>query len=316
MADSSFAFDVVIPVYNGAAYVSEAIESVLKQRPLPRAIIAVDDCSTDQTRSVLKKFGDKIKYISHEKNRGLPAARNTGIQAGDSDLIAFLDADDAWIEGKTGKQIKAFGEDPGIGLCYTDVVECDSKLNPIHPKRGFRKRRGEYVFSELFLKAFPIPPSTAMVRRRAIDVCGLFDESMLKAQDYECWLRIAMKFPVSCIPEALCLRRNNPNSITNTSSLEKESHYTLRAFDLCARAALKWNIQLPLNLQERKRLYFYRRLCESIKWHNGQAEIFFRGKLSDLGGLRLQERIELNLIKAKEKCGAAISGNVSFREEA
>jgi glycosyltransferase involved in cell wall biosynthesis len=310
MADSSFAFDVVIPVYNGAPYVAEAIESALKQRPLPRSIIVVDDCSTDQTRDVLEEFGDKIKYIRHEKNRGLPAARNAGVRAGDSDWIAFLDADDAWIEGKTGKQIKAFREHPEIGLCYTDVVECDSKLNPIHPKRGFRRRKGEHVFRELFIEAFPIPPSTAMVRREAMDVCGLFDESMLKAQDYECWLRIAMKFPISCIPEALCLRRNNPNSITNTSSLEKESYYTLRAFDLCAQAAAKWNIQLPLNIRERKRLYFYRRLCESIQWHNGQAEVFFRGKLSDLGGLRPQERIELNLIKAKEKCGAAFRRNI------
>jgi len=312
MSDSPFSFDVIIPVYNGDAYVSKAIESVLKQQPLPRAIIVVDDCSTDQTRSVVEEFGDKIKFIRHRKNRGLPAARNTGIQGGDSELIAFLDADDAWAEGKTEKQIKAFRDNPEIGLCYTDVVECDSRLNPIRPKRGFRRREGEYVFSELFLEAFPIPPSTAMVRREAFDVCGLFDESMLKAQDYECWLRIAMKFSISCIPEALCLRRNNPNSITNTSSLEKESHYTLRAFDLCAQAASKWNIQLPLNLQERKRLYFYRRLRESIKWHNDQAVIFFQGKLSDLGGMRFGERIELNLIKAKEKCRAAIRGNASL----
>jgi glycosyltransferase involved in cell wall biosynthesis len=312
MSDSPFSFDVIIPVYNGDAYVSKAIESVLKQQPLPRAIIVVDDCSTDQTRSVVEEFGDKIKFIRHRKNRGLPAARNTGIQGGDSELIAFLDADDAWAEGKTEKQIKAFRDNPEIGLCYTDVVECDSRLNPIRPKRGFRRREGEYVFSELFLEAFPIPPSTAMVRREAFDVCGLFDESMLKAQDYECWLRIAMKFSISCIPEALCLRRNNPNSITNTSSLEKESHYTLRAFDLCAQAASKWNIQLPLNLQERKRLYFYRRLRESIKWHNDQAGIFFQGKLSDLGGMRFGERIELNLIKAKEKCRAAIRGNASL----
>jgi glycosyltransferase involved in cell wall biosynthesis len=313
MPDSFFSFDVIIPVYNGAAYVSEAIESVLKQRPLPRAVIVVDDCSTDQTRSVLEEFGDKIKFIRHGKNRGLPAARNTGIQAGDSDLIAFLDADDAWAERKIEKQIKAFKDNPEIGLCYTDVIECDSRLHPIRPKRGFRQREGEHVFSELFLKAFPIPPSTAIVRREAFDVCGLFDESMLKAQDYECWLRIAMKFPMSCIPEALCLRRNNPNSITNTSSLEKESHYTLRAFDLCAQAASKWNIQLPLNLRERKRLYFYRRLRESIKWHNDQAEIFFQGKLSKLGGLRLSERFELHLIKAKEKCSTVIQANVRLR---
>ena len=300
--------DVVIPVYNGAAYVSEAIQSVLKQEPLPQGIFVVDDCSTDETQSVLERFGEKIKRIRHGENRGLPAARNTGIQAGNAGMISFLDADDAWVEGKIEKQIKAFDDYPEIGLCYTDVAECDSMMNPIRRKRGFRRRECEHVFNELFLKAFPIPPSTVMVRREAFDACGLFDESMLKAQDYECWLRIGMKFPVSCIPEALCLRRNHPNSITNTSSLEKEIYYTMRAFDLCAEAATKWKIQLPMNLQERKRLYFYRRLRDSINWHEGQAEVFFQEKLSEMGEKRFWERLGLSLIKTKEKVSEAIRG--------
>ncbi len=306
MANSPFEVDVVIPVYNGAEFVGEAIESVLKQKESPHSIIVVNDCSTDQTMNVLEGFGTQIRVLQHGKNRGLPAARNTGIRAGNSGLIAFLDADDAWAEEKNQKQIQEFRDTPEIGLCYTDVADCDSKLNPIRSNRGFRRRKGEAVFSELYLKAFPIPPSTVMVRREVFNVCGLFDESMRETEDFECWLRIAMKFPISCLPEALCRRRNNPHSITNTSRLDREIHYRLRAFDLCAEAAQRWKIPLPMGLMERKRLYFYRRLRESIRWHESQAEAFFRTKLMESGGLSLSRKTDLRLLKTKENLKARI----------
>ncbi|NWF57400.1 MAG: glycosyltransferase family 2 protein [Syntrophaceae bacterium] len=304
MANSPFEVDVVIPVYNGAEFVGEAIESVLKQKESPYSIIVVNDCSTDQTMNVLEGFGTRIRVLQHEKNRGLPAARNTGIRAGNSGLIAFLDADDAWAEEKNQKQIQEFRDVPEIGLCYTDVADCDSKLNPIRSNRGFRRRKGETVFSELYLKAFPIPPSTVMVRREVFHVCGLFNESMRETEDFECWLRIAMKFPISCLPEALCRRRNNPHSITNTSRLDREVHYRLRAFDLCAEAAQRWKIPLPMELMERKRLYFYRRLRESIRWHESQAEAFFRAQLVESGGLSLLRKTDLRLLKIKENIKA------------
>lgn len=294
-------YDTVIPVYNGAPYIGQAIESVIRQQPKARQIIVIDDCSTDETPNILKKFGNQINVIRHGINRGLPAARNTGIRAGDSGLIAFLDADDAWIEGKIEKQIKEFKDTLSIGLCYTDIIDCDSNLNPDHPPRGFRKRKGEYVFNELYYEAFPIPPSTVMVRREIFENCGMFDETMLRAEDYECWLRIAMRYPISCIAEPLCLRRNNPDSITNTSTLEKEIYYTLRLFELCGQAALKWNIKLLPDISERRRLYFFRRLRESINWRDPLSEEYFGNKLKELGGLRASEKIGLAFLKIKEE---------------
>jgi glycosyltransferase involved in cell wall biosynthesis len=289
--------DVVIPVYNGAAYIAEAIESVFLQTISPQTVIVVDDCSTDETPAVLDSFGSSIRVVRHEKNRGLPATRNTGIKAGDSALIAFLDADDKWAEGKLEKQVNEFREKPEIGLCYTDMIECDSNLSPIRNRRKFKKRSGEFVFHELYIKAFPIPPSTVMVSREVFDVCGLFDESMLKAQDYECWLRIAMKYPVSCIDEPLCLRRNNPGSITNTSNLKKSVYYTFRAFELCGAAASVWGVQLPVPVEERKKLYLYRALRESIAWGRPDDAVILYNKLKEAGGLDLQREIALQFLK-------------------
>jgi glycosyltransferase involved in cell wall biosynthesis len=85
--------DVVIPVYNGAEFVADAINSVLNQTIKPSEIIVVDDGSADGTLDVLSKFESLITIIKHEKNLGLPSARNGGIKGGSAKLIAFLAAD-------------------------------------------------------------------------------------------------------------------------------------------------------------------------------------------------------------------------------
>ena len=100
--------DVIIPVYNGFAFVADAIRSVLKQEISPSEIIVVDDASTDDTPEALSKFSDQICVIRHQHNLGLPSARNTGIRAGSAELVAFLDADDVWTQDKLIKQLRVF----------------------------------------------------------------------------------------------------------------------------------------------------------------------------------------------------------------
>ncbi|MEJ5359833.1 MAG: glycosyltransferase family A protein [Desulfobacterales bacterium] len=289
--------DVVIPVFNGAEFVAEAIDSVLAQTVSPHKILVVDDCSTDGTPAVLQRFGDRIKVIRHDKNRGLPASRNTGIRETESELIAFLDADDAWLPLKLEKQLAEFRENPEVGLCYTDIIECDFKLSPRNDGRKFRRRKAEHVFEELYLSAFPIPPSTVMVRREVFDVCGMFDETMLKAQDYECWLRIAMKYAISCIDQPLCFRRDNPASITNMAGMEKHMYYSFRAFELCEKAAKENKIRLPMTVTERKRLFLYRSCCEAIKWGQAKNAAFFLQKIEDMGGLGIGRKLSLLTLK-------------------
>lgn len=289
--------DVIIPVFNGEQFVTEAIESVLSQTVPPKTILVVDDCSTDGTAAVLQRFGRQIKVIRHEMNSGLPSARNTGIRASESDLIAFLDADDAWLPTKLAKQEAEFRKYPEIGLCYTDIIDCDLKLSPMNNGRKFKRRAAESVFSELYLSAFPIPPSTVMVRREVFDLCGMFDESMLKAQDYECWLRIAMKYPISCLDEPLCYRRDNPTSISNTASIEKHMYYSFRAFELCEKAAKENKIELPMKAKERKKIFLYRSCREAIKWGQAGNAAFFLEKLEEMGGLNPARRLFLVMLR-------------------
>ncbi len=271
--------DVIIPTYNSAPWLGDAIESVLTQAFRPERIIVVDDCSSDDTDSVLAHFRDKIHLVRHDANRGLPAARNTGIRAATSDLIAFLDADDVWTSNKLQEQVLEFAGDDPPGLSYTSLIDCDMQLQPLQSPRRFKERKRERVFEELFMRAFPIPPSTVIVRRCVFESCGLFDESMLKAQDYECWLRIAMKYTVSCLPKALCLRRSNPYSISARSTSEKDAYYAFRVFELCEVAAARAGIQLPMNVSDRKILFLRRRHRDSVLWGNRDGEAFYRQKL-------------------------------------
>lgn len=289
MSSSDMRVDVVIPAYNSAAWLGDAIRSVLEQSRPARRIIVVDDGSTDEIYSVLRRFEGKIEVVRHAANRGLPAARNSGILAGDSELVAFLDADDVWAGDKLEKQLPEFaGSDPP-GLSYTGLIDCDMQLRPLRPARRFRRRERERVFDELFVDAFPIPPSTVIVRREVFDSCGLFDESMLKAQDYEFWLRISMRHTVSCLPEPLCYRRCNPNSITARGGHDKHLRYSFRAFELCAKAAAEAGVRLPMSVEARKILLLRRQYWASVRWGDEEGERFYKQKLAEVGALSAKD---------------------------
>src|SRR5438034_8399752 len=111
---------VIIPTYNRARYLSDAIRSVVNQTFQDFEIIVIDDCSQDQTRIATDSFKDqRIKYLTHDSNRGEAAARNTGIQKSTGSYIAFLDDDDQWAPEKLQLQIQIFEQSATkVGLVY------------------------------------------------------------------------------------------------------------------------------------------------------------------------------------------------------
>jgi len=112
---------VIIPSYNCARYVEEAIESVLNQTYNYLEIIVVDDGSTDNTREVLKEYigNGQIKYV-YQENQGPGAARNTGIKCAKGDYIAFLDSDDTLTENSIEKRMNLIIRSPEVGLVFSD----------------------------------------------------------------------------------------------------------------------------------------------------------------------------------------------------
>jgi glycosyltransferase involved in cell wall biosynthesis len=110
---------VVIPTYNYARFVSEAVDSVLAQTYPSLEVVVVDDGSTDDTREVLARYGDRIRYI-YQPNAGLPAARNTGIKAARGEFIGLLDSDDVFHPRKFELQMRYMLAHPEVGMLATD----------------------------------------------------------------------------------------------------------------------------------------------------------------------------------------------------
>ena len=111
---------VIIPVYNGEKYLAEAIESILAQTYRTVEIIVVDDGSTDRSAMVAKRFLDNVQYL-YQSNSGCGAARNSGIKKSDGTFLAFLDADDLWVEDKLSLQMEVLESDPCLDMLFGNV---------------------------------------------------------------------------------------------------------------------------------------------------------------------------------------------------
>lgn len=124
---------VIIPVYNSAIYIEQAIESVLVQS-VPFELIIIDDCSTDSIDDVIDKYksDSRITFIRNENNHGVARSRNIGVTAAKGDYIAYLDADDWWMPDKLEKQLKVM-ESKKYVICYTEreLVYSDGKSTGI-----------------------------------------------------------------------------------------------------------------------------------------------------------------------------------------
>jgi glycosyltransferase involved in cell wall biosynthesis len=180
---------VVIPVYNLARFVGEAIESVLAQTLPPEQveIIVVDDGSTDGSSEIVQKFVPRVRHLRQE-NRGLCAARNAGIAVARAPFLSFLDADDRFLPEKLAAQLAVFDARPDVGLVYTGFRYVDDAGAPL-PQIGWTRLEGD-LFATLVLGNL-IHPHVALVRREAVERAGGFDERLSPAGDWDLWLRIS-----------------------------------------------------------------------------------------------------------------------------
>jgi glycosyltransferase involved in cell wall biosynthesis len=194
---------VIIPVYNRPAFVQEAIKSVLDQTYSNVELIVVNDGSTDETPSVLHSFADKIRII-HQENKGVSAARNTGIKNSDSQWIAFLDSDDIWLPEKLDLQMQFFEKHPDARICQTEEIWIkDGKR--LYPKKKHKKKSG-MIFKHC-LPLCIVSPSAVMSHREMFEMVGTFDESLPACEDYDLWLRISCQYPIFLLDKPLIIKR-------------------------------------------------------------------------------------------------------------
>lgn len=193
----------VIPTYNRAELVGQAVQSVLDQQSRADEIWVIDDGSTDDTPAVLAQFGDKIQ-IHRQEHHGVSAARNTGIRLSHNEWLAFLDSDDLWKPKKLLRQRQELAQYPEMRVCYTDE-EWRRNGRWKNPKMIHAKFSG-WIY-EKCLPLCIISPSSVIVHRSVFDEVGMFDENLPACEDYELWLRVSSRMPVLFLPERLIVKR-------------------------------------------------------------------------------------------------------------
>ncbi|MFQ6083718.1 MAG: glycosyltransferase family 2 protein [Candidatus Aminicenantia bacterium] len=194
---------VIIPTYNRAKFLQQAIESVLSQEYSDFELLVIDDGSTDNTEEVVQSFGARIRYF-YQPHQGVSAVRNLGLSNSEGRFIAFLDSDDLWKKEKLRVQMEFMKNSPQAKVCYTEEIWVRKGVR-VNPKKKHRKYSG-WIFD----KVVPIcllSLSSALFRREIFDKIGWFDESLPACEDYDFGLRLAKKYPIYLIDQPLIIKR-------------------------------------------------------------------------------------------------------------
>lgn len=203
----------VITTYNSEAFIAEAITSVLRQSLPVEEILVVDDGSTDRTREIVAGFDDeRIRYLSQE-NSGVAVARNLGIRQATGDFIAFLDADDIWLEEKTRLQSDFLAAHTEVALVSGLAMWWNVAKGTIQPRRqdpaNIKRLRRELLVWNVIGNV-----SMCMARRSALLEAGLFDVNLRICEDFDMWNRIAEHGEVAALADPVIIYRWHPQNIS------------------------------------------------------------------------------------------------------
>jgi len=220
---------VVIPTWNRANWIADAILSVLNQSYPNLEAIVVDDGSSDETAAVVRRFGSEVRYIRQE-NGGPASARNRGIRAASGEFVAFLDSDDLFESGKLHEQVQYFRRNPEAILvyCWFSIVDDSGRK-----RLGRRCNLAGHVADELLWRCMqgPLATPTVMVRRAALLESGGFDECMPLSEDIDLWCRLARLGPIGLIPEVLVRVRRHGANVSKGAGRKKHLAAALRIID-------------------------------------------------------------------------------------
>lgn len=214
---------VIIPAYNCAAYIREAVDSALAQDYPALEVIVVDDGSSDGTGAALAAYGERIRLLS-QRNRGCAAARNLGLAHARGSHVAFLDGDDVWRPDKIRRQIEAMRRS-GHRMAYSRFIVWHPDGDGSYPsaERMFGTDGAAHVsdcalvtgatYDALLLDCI-VWTSTVLIEKSALMEAGGFDESLQLGEDYDLWLRLSRRLSMLGIEEPTALYRQHPASIT------------------------------------------------------------------------------------------------------
>lgn len=207
---------IVIPAYNHANYLDEAIRSVLNQDYPNIELIVLDDGSTDNTRDVLEKYGDAFHYETH-KNMGQANTLNKGWQMSRGEVLSYLSADDVLLPNAVSTSVGYLRDDIVLTYCDFNLIDPDSKIIR-------RVSAPDFNYLEMFTKCICQPGPGAFMTRAGFEKAGLWDNSLRQMPDYEYWLRLGLVGSFKRIPEVLASFRVHDESQTFAKSDENKAN--------------------------------------------------------------------------------------------
>jgi len=239
---------VIIPAYNAARYLPDALDSVLAQTKDPLEVLVVDDGSSDDTAQVVARYGPPVRYL-RQRNAGVSMARNHGIAESRGRYVAFLDADDTWLPAKLDRQLAALKERTECGACYSAYTTVNAELKPVAVSRHDPCWP---VLEGLLLCGNVIgTPSTVLVERSVLVRAGGFDAALSYCADWDLWIRLTNLTAFCYVDEPMVrYRQHDTNMSHNVCLLEHDALRVLaKAFATPG---------LPPDLKARERFGFAR----------------------------------------------------------
>lgn len=297
---------IVIPAFNSASYINEAIDSALAQEGVSQEIIVVDDGSSDDTVARVRAYGDRVRLIE-QANQGSAVARNRGVAESRADYIAFLDADDYWHPQKLSKQWAAVQE--GATLVYSrfSVWEpaADGSFAPATTYLADCQRQGRmskparqgWLYIDLLLDC-EVWTTTVLASKALVLKVGGFDTSLRKGQDYDLWLKLANEAEWHGVPESLALYRMHDQNITRSVNPRNFEYRIL------SNAYLRWGLdnrdgrRLPEAIMQAKLARCARTFADA-HLQRGSREIAAQFYRVSLGHKPLAPRVWLNYARAR-----------------
>ena len=204
---------VIVPVYNGAKFLSEAVASIRRQNYHPMEVIIVDDGSTDETAELARSLGKDIRY-AYQRNSGPAAARNKGLEMARGDIIAFLDVDDLWPPNKLQIQVTRLINDPNLDVVLGRVKFI--KL-PGAPEINIQFESPDSTLVNAYL-------GSGVFRKSAFGRVGNFDETLRYSEDQDWFLRAReQSISIVIIEQVILYYRLHEHNMTrnkNTTDLQ------------------------------------------------------------------------------------------------
>lgn len=204
---------VVIPSFNCARFLPDAVQSVFAQTYPALECIVVDDGSTDRTHDVIKELlvrHPRLQFVA-KANGGPSSARNLGLRLCSGSLVALLDADDVWLPDKIERQFAFLERHPEVGLVYSDYLLATEGLRPFAVFAAEMPRGVDPLDSFCYRNWFN--PLVTLIRRDVMDAVGEFDEAIAVAEDWDYWIRCAKVARIAYLAGPVALYRQHGGQI-------------------------------------------------------------------------------------------------------